>query len=156
MLIIAIDPGATGGLALYNTLKSETPVVTKMPGTPLDIFEFLQGARTMNRDAVAVVEKINTAAFGFSAPSTIAKLNRHIGHLEMALLALNMPIIEVTPQKWMKHLGKLPKDKGARKSAIKDQMQRRYPLVKLTLWNADALGILTWYMETQTAKGTTK
>jgi hypothetical protein len=43
----------------------------------------------------------------------------------------------------MKKLGAFPKDKKARKNAIKQMMQTRYPNIKVTLVNADALGILT-------------
>jgi hypothetical protein len=67
---------------------------------------------------------------------------RHCGHLEAALYTLGIPFTEVAPAVWMKKLGALPKNKQARKRAIREEMQRRFPALGVTLGTADALGLL--------------
>lgn len=149
MLLLAIDPGASGGIAAIDTAR-DWPVCVKMPETPKDLLETLQGLLYMNPEARAVVEKVGFHVQGNNA-SASCKFARHCGQLEMALIACGIPFEEVTPQKWMKPMA-LPKDKAARKRAIKDAMQRQYPPIKVTLWNADALGILTWWMDRKHSK----
>ena len=41
----------------------------------------------------------------------------------------------------------LPKDKRERKRKMKELMAAQYPYIKVTDWNADALGILTWALK---------
>ncbi len=149
MLLIAIDPGASGGIAVVSTTDNR-PVVMKMPETPKDIFDLFFGLNIVNGlprlEIKAIVEKVGMHRQGNNA-SASCKFARHCGHIEMALIALGIPFEEVTPQKWMKSLGVMPKEKQARKNHIKDIVQRRYPSIKATLWNADALGILIHQLE---------
>ncbi len=148
MLLIAIDPGASGGIACSR--DGGVPVVFKMPDTPKDIHEVLGGLTALHVNhglrIYAIVEKVGMHRQGNNA-SASCKFARHCGHIEMALIALGIPFEEVTPQKWMKSLGVMPKEKQARKNHIKDIVQRRYPSIKATLWNADALGILIHQLE---------
>jgi len=44
----------------------------------------------------------------------------------------------------MSKIGTWSKDKPERKRQIKDEMQRRYPYLKVTLRTSDALGMLTY------------
>lgn len=142
MLTIAIDPGASGGIATTNSHDGRV-VVIKMPDTPKDILELFGGLGCMDWQVRAVMEDVGYHVQGNSATAS-CKFARHCGHIEMALLAHSIPFESVRPQKWMKSMGALPKEKIARKNKIKDLMQRRHPNVKVTLWNADALGILHW------------
>lgn len=150
MLLIAIDPGANGGIAASH--DGSSPVVMKMPDTPKDIFDLLNGLCHAagiipgRLPCKAIVEKVGMHRQGNNA-SASCKFARHCGHIEMALIALGIPFEEVAPQKWMKSLGVMPKDKKDRKNHIKDIVQRRYPSIKATLWNADALGILIHQLE---------
>jgi len=150
MLTIAIDPGASGGIAVAS--DGSGPLLFKMPDTPKDIYDMLSSLRHATGiipDRIpcrAVVEKVGMHRQGNNA-SASCKFARHCGHIEMALLALSIPFEEPTPQKWMKSLGVMPKEKQDRKNHIKDLMQRKYPQIKVTLWNADALGILTYALE---------
>jgi len=75
-------------------------------------------------------------------PNSATKFARHCGHLEAALYALGVPFTSVVPAVWMKKLGALPKDKPARKRAIREEMQRRFPALAVTLKTADALGVV--------------
>lgn len=149
MLILAIDPGATGAIAMQCDCHDNPPVCVKMPKERQDIRELFSGiARTgalQHGKVVAVVEQIGTVAFGSNSPASISILNRHVGHIEMALDIAHIEFTEVRPRTWMKPLHPLPKGYSERKRAIKDAMQIAYPDTKVTLWNADALGILNYY-----------
>lgn len=103
----------------------------------------IRAAAAANPGLVAVMEKVGFHRPGNSAVAT-AKFARHCGHLEAALYSAGIPFVEVTPQKWMQSLGALPADKRERKRAIREEMARRFPHIKVTLAVADALGILCW------------
>lgn len=135
--IISIDPGANGAIAVKYP---DGQVYThKMPDTPADILDLLMALAP----ATAIIEKVGGYMPGNSGPASV-KFARHCGHLDMALLASRIPSYAVAPGVWQKSLGALSKDKSERKRQIKDMMQRLYPSLKVTLINADALGMLSW------------
>jgi Holliday junction resolvasome RuvABC endonuclease subunit len=139
---IAIDPGANGAI-VYGPC-SGTPDPHPMPKTPGDILELL---RSLDLYCAAVLENVHGYMPGNGVASA-CKFAQHIGHLEMALHAAGIPFVRVTPQKWMQALlGKVPKDKAERKHAIKQRVQERFPSLKVTLNNADALAM--WWLRTQ-------
>ncbi len=139
--LICIDPGiSSGGLAYYD--KDEIVRVENMPPTMPDIVDRLRELRVEHPDLECVMEKVGMHRVGNNA-SASAKFARHCGSIETALYTLGIPTTQITPQKWMKRLGTFPKDKKARKNAIKTMMATRHPAIKVTLKNADALGILT-------------
>lgn len=161
-MIIAIDPGISGGIAYKFNRKV---LCDKMPETPRDIYDMLITLKTkfistIDKDMVCYLEKVGTYMPGNSGPSA-AKFARHCGNLEMALIALQIKYYEVPPAKWQKYLigapnyPKIPKDvpakerkrilakrKTERKNKIKQTVQARYPRLKITLATSDALGIL--------------
>ncbi len=158
MLTIAIDPGASGGIATSDTLGVVR--VYKMPETPKDIHDLLFDLRytpcvlPTKIECRAVVESISMGLFapgedvsGKSKMVAMFKLHRHCGQLEGFLLALGIPFESVSPQKWMAHHGVMPKDRAKRKRHIKDIVQRKYPEIRVILNTADALGILTYTLE---------
>lgn len=151
MMIIAIDPGATGAIAMKCTCCESQPVCVKMPKDRKEIRELFSGiavTSTLNHGKVVVIlEQIGTVAFNDNSPATISILNRHVGHVEVSLDVAYLDFEEVHPRTWMKLIGPLPKGYADRKRAIKEAMQERWPDTKVTLWNADALGILHWAME---------
>lgn len=143
---IAIDPGANGGIAWHD--KFNKTHVMKMPETPADLCAVLSSLSAANPDMRCVIEKVGTYVKG-NAVGSACKFARHCGHVEMALIAAKIPFTSIVPNKWMRHLGVMPKDQVQRKRHIKDLMQRRYPGIDVTLWNADALGILTFMLEVE-------
>jgi len=138
--VIAIDPGASGGLAWYDGLSVQTAAMPEGMTAQVDLLRSLaaQGYRT------AIIERVGGYMPGNSGPAA-AKFARHCGHLEAACYTLGIAVEQVAPQTWMKCIGALPKDKKDRKNAIKEAMARRYPYLDVTLKTADALGILTWW-----------
>ena len=112
------------------------------------------------------LERVGGYMPGDSAPSSV-KFGRHMGHLEMGLLAANIPVIlNPTPAKWQAFfIGKqsytkipkstpdkvrkqiLAKRKTERKNKIKAKAQAQFPHLRVTLKNSDALGLLQYMLE---------
>jgi len=138
MNVIAIDPGEDGAIVILRANGSVE--ACKMPDTPKEIFDIL--IKNSLYGAHCIIEKVGGYVPGNSSTAAV-KFARHMGHLDMALIAACIPTEQVAPTVWQKRLGALSKDKAERKRQIKDMMQRRYPDLKVTLINADALGILT-------------
>lgn len=157
---IAIDPGASGAIAVRD--EDGRVFVDDMPETLRDVWEHIATLIPKKEvvsgtliyegrahDPHCIIEDAGYHVAGNNATAS-CKFARHCGSLEMALTGLCIPWETVRPQKWMKHYGALPKEKADRKRRIKELMQRKYPNVKVTLANADALAILTWAIERET------
>ena len=142
--ILTIDPGASGGLGIFDTYNDVA--AWSMPEGMTAQIDAIRAASAENPNLTAVIEKVGFHRPGNSAVST-AKFARHCGHLEAALYSVGVPFEEVAPGVWMKALGALPADKTARKNAIKEQVARRFPHLDVTLKTADALGMLVWAMQ---------
>jgi len=157
MLIIAVDPGLSGGLAWQINNKI---LATKMPDTPKDIFSLLQLLSQADKDVKCYIERVGTYVAGNAGPGAV-KFAKHCGNLEMALIALQIPYYEILPAKWQAFLigkpnyPKIPKEvqgvarrqilakrKIERKNKIKIRVQGLYPHLKITLATSDSLGIL--------------
>lgn len=150
-VLIAIDPGKSGGIAWKD--PSGDTHADKMPETIQELLHYLlELAREY--DAVVMMEKVGKHRLGNSAQSS-ATFAKHVGHLEMALVACELPTYEVTASSWMKEVvpgrpkGVESKQVRDRKNYIKDQMQRRHPHLRVTLATADALGILEYAVKHQ-------
>ncbi len=138
--IIGIDPGSLGGIAVMDE-SHKVVEVANMPETPLDILYFFK--KYDPSDTIAYLEDVGKGMPGQSSSAT-AKFARHNGHLEMALLALQIPTVKATPQKWQKlyQLGK-SSDYGKTewKNRLKAKAQELFPNLgkKVTLKTCDAL-----------------
>ena len=139
--ILCIDPGASGGMAIFG-LDGCVEAVPMPEGMTAQI-DAIRNLAVANPSITAILEKVGFHRPGNSAVAT-AKFARHCGHLEAALYSVGIPFEEVSPGVWMKALGALPADKTARKNAIKEQVARRFPHLDVTLKTADALGMLVW------------
>ena len=141
--IIGIDPGEKGGIVCLS-VAGDVLDVRKMPETPYDILDFLRRYSRnglFGEGCVCYMEKVGTGMPGQSSRAT-ATFARHCGHLEMALMALGIKTVEVTPAKWMKHyqLGKSGDcTKTEWKNRLKARAQQLFPREKVTLAVADAL-----------------
>ena len=137
--ILTIDPGLSGGIAWRDT---EYDILTcSMPEGLAEIVDKLRSIQNENPGITAVIEKTGTYMPGNSGPGAVT-FARHCGHIEAILYTLGIPTIQVTPQKWMKCIGALPKEKKERKNAIKEWVARRHPDIKVTLKTSDALALL--------------
>ena len=161
---IAIDPGASGAVVWNDRDEQDKDTLYSeyLPSAPYDLFELLnyivEDARCYERSVVFSIENVGSYVPGNSGPAAV-KFAKHVGHLEMALVAITENTSrcswdKVTPAKWMKEfLVTLPNDKDLnarkkkRKNAIKEKAKRLYPGLKVTLKNADAIGM--WHVLSQ-------
>lgn len=150
-LIIAIDPGAAGAIAVLEDGKA---VAYNMPETYSDIYLKLDSIieSAIYEKEIPIVCYLEDVGKGMPGQSSVAtaKFARHCGHLEMALYALNIPIEKVLPSKWEKTMG-IGTSKGLTKTEWKNKLKQKaqelYPQIKVTLKNADALLILHYAKE---------
>ena len=163
---IAIDPGVSGGIAWIDYRG-----IVQAQNMPLGMtaqVDRLKELATMYGPVSAILENVGGYVPGNAGPGAV-KFARHVGNLEAALYAYDMPVLTVAPSTWMKSLGfsvsnylpagykDMPAGKAKKavrakaqrihKNAIKEAMARRYPHLEVTLNTADALGILTWAMD---------
>lgn len=135
-----LTPGKNGGIAWE---EDGEVYAERMPDGMTAIVDKLRELAASSKDPKAVVEKVGGYMPGNSGPAA-ATFARHCGNIEAALYCLGIGSRQVAPNKWQKELGTWPKDKKERKNAIKDEMQRRYPHLSVTLCTADALALLEW------------
>jgi len=146
--LIAIDPGLSGGIVTRsNTGEVESH---KMPDTPQGILELLEDIKRASAGhCFVLMENVGKARPG-NCSASVSTFAKHVGHLEMALIALQIPHEVILPTKWMNDVAPgRPKGSDAavvrkRKRFIKDLMQRKYPDQRITDKTADAFGILTY------------
>jgi hypothetical protein len=141
-LYIAIDPGANSGGIAWRDLDGRINA-DPMPESLTGICDYLRNLIVMT-DPVCVLEKTGTFFPGNSGPAAV-NFARHCGQLEAILYCLGIPTTQISPQTWQKPYN-LPKDKKARKQAIKEMVQRKFPHIKVTLKTSDALLLLDYYV----------
>lgn len=142
-MILAIDPGLAGGLAVL--LGSAVEAIS-MPPTEGDLTTQLRAFCEYR--PVAYVEDVPWVVRSKVNPASVGKLHRNVGVIHGALLAIGIPIIKVAPAVWQKplRLGTRAACKSSTewKNKLKAEAQRRFPGVNVTLATADALLILDW------------
>ena len=151
-MLIAIDPGKNGGIAWreYNEdLEHLVMRVVKMPLTATELVHFLNDLRGDGPPLTVVVEK---AGFLTSrvAPRTILPLARMCGWVEGVVKAQKHEYIEVPVKTWRGAFPELPahsdsgRQQALRKAEIKRRMEGRFPAIRVTNWNAEALALWVW------------
>lgn len=144
MIVLAIDPGAGGGLCTYS---GPGPVsVSKMPDSETELFQLVA---TLGREADRIViERVHAMPGGgdrkMGATSAFS-FGRSFGFLRAAIIATGKPWEDVAPQTWQKNLG-LGKCAGPdRKRALRELARQRFPMFAgITLKTADALLLAEW------------
>lgn len=137
-LLIAIDPGVSGGVAI----GVDSPVLHPMPETVHDLAELIRCAQeSADYPAEAHVELVG-GFIGHNQPgSRMFTFGQSFGRIEGVLAALQVPTHLHRPQKWQALLGigngsGMPKHKW--KAKLKQKAQQLYPQLKITLTTADA------------------
>jgi hypothetical protein len=133
--ILAIDPGASGGLAFGDSRKP--PMLISMPETLHDLIETIRGAACEH----AFVEQVGGYVGKAQPASSAFNFGQNYGQILGALAALGTPFTLVRPQKWQKTLGIGvcgTRTKSEWKNALKAKAQQIYPGIKITLATADA------------------
>lgn len=146
--MIAIDPGASGGIADMD--YQGRVVVHAMPETEGDLIGLLCDIKCCHnsnaQELVAVLEEVGGFAGGPGQPgSAMFKFGRSYGFVLGALQMAGWRIHLVRPQKWLKALGMGTRGELSKtewKNKLKAEAQRRFPHLKVTLKTADALLLL--------------
>lgn len=140
MTILAIDPGANGGIALDS---DGAVAALKIPATDGDLLKTLKDCASGPRKAY--LENIVKYAGTNMPSSAMAVYASSWGVIKGMLMALEYEVILVKPQDWQKALG-LGTSKGMSKTEwknkLKGEAQRLYPNLDVTLATADALLML--------------
>jgi len=146
--IIGIDPGANGALAFSD---EKGPIVHKTNTTePMDALEdarpYVHNPQGMpDFRAVAYVEEVGGYIGKPQPGSAMFKFGRQYGYWLGLLKAMGCRTILVKPQAWQKGISGVQGKKGQdRKRALRDEAARRFPGIKVTLDNCDALLIMDY------------
>ena len=133
-LFIGIDPGKKGGIAATNGNMS---MCCKCPDTVADMYKLLKTVIDIGNKPICVIEHVHSMP-GNSGRSMFT-FGTNYGQWLGILASLQVPYIQASPMKWMKHYGPRPKDKKSRKKHLKHLAQQRYPQLPITLATADAV-----------------
>jgi hypothetical protein len=156
----------------FDTPKGvQQTVAFNMPDTLADILTVLEDLGMRGKPDMVTMERVGTYMPGNSGPSA-ATFAEHVGALKGILTTLRFPFELVLPAKWQDaFVGKIPRPtllplpklqkgdweykrvkklrseilrhhKQEKKRKIKEKSQQLFPHIKVTLLNADALGML--------------
>lgn len=137
--IIAIDPGASGALAFSHGLSV---VVHLTKNTPQ--LDAVEDALTGADQVVAYVEQVGGHIGKPQPGSAMFRFGQSFGYWLGLLAALHVRTVLVRPQVWQKGLTGSTLKGPDRKRALRDEAARRFPQVKVTLDNCDALLLLDY------------
>lgn len=121
MTYIGIDPGKTGSISVLEDGVISIVNIPKTIAEMTDVFDAIIAGRNINH-IYAVIEKVHSLPK--QGVASCFTFGQSFGWLQAMLAAHHIKTIEVSPQKWMKLVGALPKDKHARKIAIQDWVQK--------------------------------
>ena len=122
-MILAIDPGLTGALCLYDPETKlieilDMPVleVKRGKGMKHEISPYLLRELLYFRKITkAYIEKVG--AMPGQGTSSMFQFGRGVGQVEGVLAGLNIPVEYVTPQAWIKGMGVRGGKDGSREKA---------------------------------------
>jgi len=147
MNYIGIDPGKSGAVAIYDSIQ-KTLTVTKCPETEVGMADLLD---VPTGNVICYIEKVHGGVWrknkkGEAATvGAVSQFNfgKNYGAWLGILAAYEIKTITMTPQKWMKIFGELPKDQAKRKTEIHNRVLREFPSVKIYKYAADAVALLS-------------
>ena len=161
-MIIGIDPGKNGGIAVAYNGKIHT--ATKMPRTPNDLLEFfihLGFPGVLARCQVSVYIE-NVHAMPTDTPSRAFTFGQGLGQIEGILAAMGLydapdRYFKVAPQTWMKSLNmkKTEEEKDNKelwKRRLKALATDLHPHLNPTLSTADAILITAYGVLNESCK----
>lgn len=144
--IIAIDPGRSGGISVFN--NGELKAV-KMPKDIQELNQYFLHLKSTYQDPVVFIEKVQAFSSDDDAPGKKFAINKMLANYTelLTMIKLNgFPFIEVYPISWQSTLGlKVKKDKRTkteRKNSYKQYAQYCFPEVKMNLAICDSVCVL--------------
>lgn len=139
MIIIGIDPGKSGGLAML--VGNHWHAVEKMPDNPVDLGELLESWLPHSlRDEPTRVFMEKLSSYPQQAVTNF-KLGRNIGCILGVLATKGIGVEQVAPSVWMKGVGyaRKSKDDAQHKRDLRSHALELYPTSGVTLDSCDAL-----------------
>jgi len=147
MKIIAIDPGASGGIAWHGQ-DGESVHCQNLPETITDLKDMLLGFKALDPNWTCFMEDVPSFIGGKNLGNSMTKLHRSAGRIEGVLCALSFRVEMVTPQKWQKFFSLGKRSECATdtiwKNRLKNKAQQLFPTCDVTLKTSDALLILEY------------
>jgi hypothetical protein len=156
-VVIAIDPGVAGGVAVRSTSGMVT--CHPMPPTQGDMIALIrsikQAADVAGENCACVLELVGGFIGKAQPGAAMFKFGENYGFIKGTVQAFGIRLELVRPQIWQKSFGLGTASNCASKSAwknkLKSEAQRRFPDLSITHKTADALLILEWHQR-QTRK----
>lgn len=144
-IIIAVDPGASGGLAWHDGGVFDA---VKMPDTEGDIVSFFGRFKRSEQTVTVWLEEVGGFIGRPQSGSMMFKFGHGCGFLRGVIMACGFRLELVRPQKWQAPLGLGGKKSCATdnewKNKLKAKAQQLFPAKNVTLSTADALLILDY------------
>lgn len=147
--VVGIDPGKTGGIAVWRP-NHKTEVI-KMPGDLMELKQWFEYMKSICRPLV-FVEKVQLRPDDITdnpgKAFRVQKLLSEFEKLKTIIAMCDVPFVLVHPQKWQNDLKLRIKVKGKkeekadRKRRFRDIAGKLYPEITPALWNADATLIM--------------
>lgn len=142
-MIIGIDPGKGGGIAVWDANWLEVEVF-KMPENVRAMNVLFSEFKAMDGKAFVILEKVQLQQGDLNNTGRMYRLQKmftNYDQLKTVLSIVGLPYIEVKPNEWQKYLrlAKKGEDYTDRKRRLKKAAGNLYRTTKVTLWNADAL-----------------
>jgi len=149
MNVLAIDPGGSGAIVL--AIEGRPLQIWKMPDTCGDLVSVFKEIKAIGEEEfelpTVLLERVGGFIKGVPSPgSAMFKFGQNYGQLEALSMSIGFPLVLVSPAAWQKAVGINPipdEKKQDHKNRLKALAQRLYPKQKVTLWNCDALLIVS-------------
>lgn len=136
-MIIGIDPGKKGGVAVLSEKKVKLINTPEEPiGMANVISSALNSAYIDNERLTTYIENVH--AFPTDTRSSAFKFGMNYGMWLGILGAYKVEVKKVSPFKWMEPYKPLPKVKKERKAKLKEIAQELCPDIRVTLYTCDA------------------
>jgi len=153
-MVIAIDPGAKGAVAIFQSSENGQEFkVEKLGPSPQErfdqLFRYALLAEHSKCARIAVLEDVG-GYIGIPQPgSRMFRFGQSFGQLEGCLIALQYSIMRVKPRKWQTGLGLLSRS-GEKKPEHKKRLHAKaldlFPALKPARDTADALLLLFYFL----------
>jgi hypothetical protein len=155
--IMAIDPGASGGIACIYPSGDVTAIAMPDDGDLRDeIAAFVEQAHAENETPVAYMELVGGFIAGNRLPgSAMFNFGSGYGYMRGLLAMARIETRLVRPQEWQTGIPGVrgQREKAIRKRALKEHAARLFPHLKVTLKTADALCIADFARRAEALKG---
>lgn len=143
--IIGIDPGAQGGIAVWQDGKMATDKMPKDMQELVTILDYYNNAHPIIFLEKLQVRpddtKVEGGAVNMGKLYRIQKMLANFEHLKAVIELSGLPYCLVHPMKWQARLclRRCGEEKAERKKRYKEVAQKLYPTAKITMQTCDAV-----------------